>query len=153
MGERPPSGIETARNPGHQADDMGCTNHAPGHLSLPPPLQPRGCGGIHRDVFLQALRAEGIPAEGPFYEPLYRAPLWHFRSQDFLAFAGSNVDYDQVRCPVAEKAAYDESIWLHHPLLLGDEGDLDDIAGAIGKTVENAGELAGIPRPPHTPRL
>jgi dTDP-4-amino-4,6-dideoxygalactose transaminase len=108
--------------------------------------------GAHRDVFLMALRAEGIPADGPFYEPLYRAPLWHFHRDDFAAFAGSSTDYKNCRCPVAEKAAYDESIWLHHPLLLGTTQDLDDIAEAIEKIQASAGELAKIPKPAHTPR-
>jgi len=114
---------------------------------------PEGFQGIHRDVFLQALRAEGIPAEGAFYEPLYRAPLWQFRREEFAACAASGVDYSRVHCPVAEKAAYDESVWLHHSLLLGPQSDTDDIAAAIAKIHEHAGELARIPRPPHSSRL
>jgi len=113
---------------------------------------PEPFGGVHRDVFLEALRAEGIPAEGAFYEPVYRAPLWHFRREDFPAFSGSAVDYERVRCPVAEKAAYDESIWLHHSLLLGGPEDVADIAGAIAKVQANAAELAGVARPAHAAR-
>jgi len=114
---------------------------------------PEGFRDVHRDVFLMALRAEGVPADGPFYEPLYRAPLWQFRREEFAACATSNIDYQDMHCPVAEKAAYDESIWLHHPLLLGTEADLDDIAGAVGKIQANADELAAIPRPEHKARL
>lgn len=114
---------------------------------------PAGFHGVHRDVFLQALHAEGVPAEGPFYEPLYRAPLWHFRREEFAAYASSGVEYANVRCPVAEKAAYDESVWLHHPLLLGSESDLEDIAAAIAKIQTNAEELVSIPRPAHQARL
>ena len=114
---------------------------------------PAGFAGVHRDVFLQALRAEGIPADGPFYEPLYRAPLWRFRREDFPAFASPEVRYDRTHCPVAEKAAYDESIWLHHPLLLGGDADLDDIAGAIAKIQSNAGELPDVERPAHVARI
>jgi dTDP-4-amino-4,6-dideoxygalactose transaminase len=114
---------------------------------------PEGFQGIHRDVFLQALRAEGIPAEGAFYEPLYRAPLWQFRPEEFAACAASGVDYSRVRCPVAERAAYDESVWLHHSVLLGSQGDVEDITAAIAKIQEHAGELTPIPRPPHSARL
>jgi dTDP-4-amino-4,6-dideoxygalactose transaminase len=114
---------------------------------------PQGFAGVHRDLFLEALRAEGIPAEGPFYEPLYRAPLWHFRRDDFAAFAASQVDYTKTLCPVAEKAAYDESIWLHHPLLLGNEKDIDDILEAIIRIQTNAAELATLPRPERKPRF
>jgi len=108
---------------------------------------------VHRDVFLMALAAEGIPAEGAFYEPLYRAPLWHFRRDDYATYEGSEVDYSRLCCPVAEKAAYDESVWLHHPLLLGDEQEVNDIAEAIGKIQVNAEELTGIERPPHIARM
>jgi dTDP-4-amino-4,6-dideoxygalactose transaminase len=114
---------------------------------------PDAFGGAHRDLFLSALRAEGIPAEGPFYEPLYRAPLWHFRRDDFAVFAGSEVDYSRAKCPVAEKAAYDESIWLHHPLLLGTGKDVDDIVEAAAKIQENQAELASLPRPAYKPRF
>ncbi|PYV04897.1 MAG: hypothetical protein DMG10_06505 [Acidobacteria bacterium] len=111
---------------------------------------PSGFGGTHRDVFLRSLRAEGIPAEGAFYEPVYRAPLWDFRRENFAVFAGSQVDYSKVRCPVAEKAAYEESVWLHHSLLLGDANDVRDIAEAIAKIQASAGELADVSRPTQT---
>ncbi len=114
---------------------------------------PNGFSGVHRDLFLEALRAEGVPAEGNFYEPLYRAPLWHFRRDDFLACAKSDVDYARVRCPIAEKAAYEESIWLHHPLLLGTEEDVNDIAEAIAKIQANSTELIGTAIPPRSARL
>jgi len=114
---------------------------------------PDGCCGVHRDVFLNALRAEGIPAEGAFYEPVYRAPLWRFRRNQFAAFASSDVDYGKVHCPVAEKAAYDESIWLHHSLLLGSETDMDDISRAVIKVQANAVELRNIARTAHTARF
>ncbi|HYK87694.1 MAG TPA: DegT/DnrJ/EryC1/StrS family aminotransferase, partial [Acidobacteriota bacterium] len=114
---------------------------------------PEEFAGAHRDVFLKALVAEGVPAEGPFYEPLYRAPLWHFRRDDWAAFSKSDVDYSRVHCPVAEKAAYDESIWLHHSLLLGSESDTNDIAEAISKIKANAAELAKVPRPAHVARM
>jgi dTDP-4-amino-4,6-dideoxygalactose transaminase len=114
---------------------------------------PQAFAGVHRDLFLEALRAEGIPAEGPFYEPLYRAPLWHFRRDDFAVFTGSQVDYLKTHCPVAEKAAYDESIWLHHPLLLGTEKEINDIVEAISRIQANAAELATLPRPERKPRF
>ena len=114
---------------------------------------PEGFGGIHRDLFLNALRAEGIPAEGPFYEPLYRAPLWQFKREDFAACTDSKIDYDAFHCPVAENAAYNESIWLHHSLLLGDAGDLSDIAEAFGKIQAHSEELTGIPKPAHVARI
>jgi L-glutamine:scyllo-inosose aminotransferase len=116
---------------------------------------PAGFGGAHRDVFLAALRAEGIPAEGPFYEPVHLGPLWSeaFRAADFAQLAAAGVDYSRVRCPVAERAAYEESVWLHHALLLGDAADVASIAEAIAKIQANASELAALERPAHVARM
>ncbi len=85
------------------------------------------CGGVHRNQFVQALRAEGIPCYGDFYAPVYKDPL--FAWQD----ASVGVDYSRVRCPVAEQAAFEESVWLPHQLFLGTREDVDDIAAAIEK--------------------
>jgi hypothetical protein len=43
------------------------------------------------------------------------------------------VDYSETRCPVAERAAYMESVWLPHQLFLGTRQETDDIAAAIEK--------------------
>jgi L-glutamine:scyllo-inosose aminotransferase len=42
---------------------------------------------------------------------------------------------------VTERAAYEESVWLHHQVLLGSEKDVDDIVEAIGKIRDNVDEL------------
>jgi hypothetical protein len=42
---------------------------------------------------------------------------------------------------VAERAAYREAIYLHHPMLLGKKQDMDDIADAIIKIKTNVHEL------------
>jgi len=116
-------------------------------------FDPDGFAGVHRDLFLEALRAEGIPAEGNFYEPLYRAPLWNFRRDDFLACSASEVDFSRFSCPVAEKAAYQESIWLHHSLLMGGDEETSAVADAVAKIAANSAELAGMPKPAASPRL
>jgi dTDP-4-amino-4,6-dideoxygalactose transaminase len=97
---------------------------------------PEANGGIHRDRFLRALRAEGILCYGDFYSPVYRDPLFAWRD------AGVDVDYSAVRCPVAERVAGEESIWLPHTVFLGTERDVDDIADAVEKVTEGlrAGE-------------
>jgi dTDP-4-amino-4,6-dideoxygalactose transaminase len=85
------------------------------------------CRGVPRDRFVSALRAEGIPCHGAFYEPVYKDPLFMWRDTDVDA------DYSAVHCPVAERAAYEESVWLPHQLFLGSDRDVDDIATAIEK--------------------
>jgi dTDP-4-amino-4,6-dideoxygalactose transaminase len=87
------------------------------------------CGGVPRDRFVAALRAEGVPASGDFYAPVYRDALFAWRD---TAVA---VDYSAVSCPNAERAAYDEGVWLPHTLFLGDPSDAEDIATAVGKIV------------------
>ena len=52
------------------------------------------------------------------------------------------MDYSTCHCPVSERAAYQESVWLSHTLLIGDESDARDIANAIEKVVANLPELA-----------
>jgi len=43
---------------------------------------------------------------------------------------------------VTERAAYDEAVWLPQFLLLGEEQDVEDIAGAVGKVMTHLDELA-----------
>jgi dTDP-4-amino-4,6-dideoxygalactose transaminase len=88
------------------------------------------CGGVPRDRFLMALRAEGIYCHGAFYGPVYSDPLFAWRD------AGVAADYTNVRCPVAERVAAEESVWLPHQLFLGTEQDVDDIATAVAKVAE-----------------
>jgi dTDP-4-amino-4,6-dideoxygalactose transaminase len=103
-----------------------------------------GNSGVSRDVFVAALDAEGIPCDGRFYEPVYRSDLFKVNARDYPQLAIGReytVDYSTVHCPVAERAAYEESVWLPQFLLLGDEEDVDDTVTAIGKVIQNRREL------------
>jgi dTDP-4-amino-4,6-dideoxygalactose transaminase len=99
-----------------------------------------------RDLFVAALDREGIPCDGRFYEPVYRSDLFHVTPEDFPQLRiGRNkaVDYTTCHCPVSERAAYEESVWLPQFLLLGEEQDVEEIALAVAKVVANLEELAG----------
>ncbi len=85
------------------------------------------CGGVRRDKLVAALWHEGIPCAGAFYEPVYKDSL--FVTQD----TSVDADYSNVSCPVAERAAYEQSVWLSHELFLGTEADVEDIATAVEK--------------------
>ena len=101
-------------------------------------------GGASRDRFVAALEAEGIPSDGLFYEPVYRSALFNIEPRDFPALgSGGNegLPWARTRCPVAERAAYLESVWLPHQLLLGSEHDVDQIVEAITKIQSNLDEL------------
>jgi dTDP-4-amino-4,6-dideoxygalactose transaminase len=99
-----------------------------------------GFGGVHRDAFVAALKAEGVPSDGRFYEAVYKSSLFEFAAEKYPAWARSKREF---HCPVAEHAGYEESVWLPHQIFLGDERDVDDVLTAIQKIKENAAELAG----------
>jgi dTDP-4-amino-4,6-dideoxygalactose transaminase len=96
--------------------------------------------GASRDRFVAALEAEGIPCDGLFYEPVYRSTLFDVDPGDFPALGG-RLPWAAVHCPVAEKAAFEESVWLHHRILLGTEEDVDSVLEAIAKVRANVDEL------------
>jgi len=93
--------------------------------------------GVPRDTFAKALHAEGMRLYGAFYTPVYSAPLFAWKD------APIEVDYSQTRCPVAEKAAWKEMIWLPHEVFLGTTADVDDLCDGIVKLREHLDELAG----------
>jgi dTDP-4-amino-4,6-dideoxygalactose transaminase len=98
-------------------------------------------GRIARDVFAAALDAEGIPCDGRFYEAVYRSDLFPAKAEDFPQLRG--VDYSIVRCPVSERAAYEEAMWLPQFLLIGEDEDVKDIIRAIEKVMRNLEKLEG----------
>lgn len=101
-------------------------------------------GGASRDRFVAALEAEGILADGLFYEPIYRSALFNVDPRDFPALAACGADdlpWANTYCPVAERAAYTESVWLPHQLLLGSEQDVDQIVEAVEKIQSNVDDL------------
>jgi dTDP-4-amino-4,6-dideoxygalactose transaminase len=112
-------GVSTLRQ-----DDRMTTRSGYGYVVK---YTPEAFGGTPRNTFVAALNAEGIPCQGAFYEPVYKSPLFGWRD------APVPVDYSETFCPVAERAAYQEMVWLPHQLFLGTRQDVDDIAAAIEK--------------------
>ena len=98
-------------------------------------------GGLHRDRFLAALNAEGVPcARG--YIPLYRTNAIQGAVRRLRGFvAGEQAAYDLPDCPVTERACADEGVWFTQTMFLGTRQDMEDIAAAIGKIQDRAGEL------------
>jgi dTDP-4-amino-4,6-dideoxygalactose transaminase len=101
---------------------------------------------VSRDLMLAALDAEGIPCDGRFYEPVYRSDLFYATPQNSPQLAMGRdepVDYAKTHCPVSERAAYEEAVWLPQFLLIGEDQDVDDIAAAVDKVMRNIDALAG----------
>lgn len=106
---------------------------------------------VCRAAFLGALEMEGIPCDGQFYEPVYRSALFPVDPNEWPALSWgreSPLDLKSLySCPVSERAAYAESVWLPHHLFLGSRRDTDDIADAVLKVCENIDELNGLKHP------
>jgi len=102
----------------------------------------RRFGGVPRERFLEALRAEGIPCS-PGYVPLYSEGFMRNLTKDahLRGLYGDRVDYARVSLPATERACREEGVWLSQTMLLGNDRDMDDVAGAIRKIRENASEL------------
>jgi len=107
--------------------------------------------GVSRSAFLGALEMEGIPCDGLFYEPVYKSALFPVNPNDHPALSWGRsgpLDLKSLyHCPVSERAAYIESVWLPHHIFLGSRKDTDDIADAVLKVCENIHELAGLKHP------
>ncbi len=104
--------------------------------------------GVSRDRFLEALAAEGIEATGPFYVPLPDQPLlnatsrqWPMLRERYGEGIRAPATRRALRFPVAERAAYEEAVWLHHGFLLADDDDLDRILEAVAKLRRHAAAL------------
>ena len=50
-------------------------------------------------------------------------------------------------CPVAERAAYQESIWIPHWVFEGSQRDVEDVVAAIRKIQDHSDELVGFDHP------
>lgn len=105
-----------------------------------------GFGGLSRERFIDALRAEGIPASPGYPAPLNHQPIFAKRAFDTRA-TGYDPEYpptqfDRLELP-ATTAACAETIWLTQNLLLGTPDDLADIAAAAAKIRRDAGALLG----------
>ncbi|MGO9258005.1 MAG: DegT/DnrJ/EryC1/StrS family aminotransferase [Bryobacteraceae bacterium] len=81
--------------------------------------------GLPKELFLEALAAEGIPGAAGYPYPLYRNGVFR------------QYEYRRGECPNAEMACAD-CFWLSHQVLLADEAELEDVAQAIEKVGESA---------------
>ena len=103
---------------------------------------------IPRAAFVAALQLEGVHCDGLFYEPVYKSSLFPVDPADFPALSWGREKPLELRsmysCPESEKAAYHQAVWFPHQHFLGPSKDVDDIAEAIHKVLENIEELRGL---------
>jgi dTDP-4-amino-4,6-dideoxygalactose transaminase len=120
------------------------------HIFLFKYRDPQAFRGVPRHRLVEALAAEGIPVSEGYFAPVYRHPVF----QDALRGAlrggfpltsreyGRHMDYREVSCPQAEHLCAEETLWIGQAAFLGTKEDMDDIADALAKIKEHAGELA-----------
>ena len=89
---------------------------------------PNALGGLHRDQFVAALQAEGVPAASGYPYPIYHNELFNQRPHIVHP------------CPEAE-AYCQRSVWLPQNALLADEEWIAQALSAINKVSANADRL------------
>ena len=105
-----------------------------------------GFEGVPRERFLQALRAEGVPASGGYTEPVYRNPVFQndWKTSSYQPFAwsdsGDAPDYRSIHLPNVEKACNDR-VWLSQTVLLTSEARMKDLCLAFEKVRAHAKDL------------
>lgn len=102
-------------------------------------------GGVTREKFMSALKAEGVPCGGG-YTPLNRQPFFAnvLNSRDFQRmYTKKQLDHcrEQNSCPANDKLC-EETVRLSQTLLLGTKQDMNEIADAVLKVYENRDQLA-----------
>lgn len=102
-------------------------------------------GGVTREKFLAALRAEGIPCSGG-YGRLNKAAFFEdtLGSRNFQRmYSRQQLDHcrNQIECPENDRLCT-EAVCFSQNMLLGTRQDIDDIANAVGKIYENRKQLA-----------
>jgi hypothetical protein len=124
-------GSRLARLPGlhPQKRTAACTRHSYHLFMLRLEAQ---AFGAPRAAVLQALKAEGIPCSAGYG--------FSFRNKAFGPFlprATACLDFNRTHCPNSDLICREQCIWLEQNLLLGPRSDMDDIARAFEKVLEN----------------
>jgi len=112
-------------------------------------FRPEKWGGISRETFLKALKAEGVAANPGYPIPLYKNPLFQKSGTGprlcprSCPYYGKETDYTKVCCPNAEQICK-EICWVMHAELLAGPADVRDIIKAVAKIWEYRNELNDV---------
>lgn len=112
---------------------------------------------VERETFCKALVAEGIPVEAGYVKPLYLQEMYKKRNgryknapDSFCGLCGgpkkNHCNFDKGICPTVERMHFKEVFlgdFCHEPLTTN---DMDDIANAFYKVLENIDDLRGFER-------
>jgi len=98
--------------------------------------------GLPRDVFVEALNAEGIPVGAGYVRPLYLTPLYHDKKPFAFKHYTGNASYEKGLCATAEKL-YERELFLI-PIVRppATYEDMDDVITAVSKILDHRSELS-----------
>lgn len=111
-------------------------------------INPKELKGVKNKVFCEALNAELHPIYDKFeppYEPLNDCELYkpHTKRRHRLdADYWKSINPKKFKLPVCKDVREKSGVVIHHFALMGGKSDMDDIANAVAKVVENIDELA-----------
>lgn len=97
--------------------------------------------GMPRESFVRAMNAEGIPFSAGYVRPLYLAPLYQGRRHAAFRNYRGNTVYEKGICPTAERMYEKEVILTPVVRFPAAERDIDDIADAMQKVMEEKRSL------------
>lgn len=116
------------------------------HL-FPYRYNPEGFEGMPRELFIEAMNAEGIPTVAG-YTPLHTEPFIKSAFESTLykkVYSPEQIDYEAYmaanQCPENDAICNEESIWMSQSMLLADKSSMDDIAESIAKIQKHAGSI------------
>ncbi|MBF0323930.1 MAG: DegT/DnrJ/EryC1/StrS family aminotransferase [Alphaproteobacteria bacterium] len=111
-------------------------------------LYDAAAAGMSRDLFVTALREEGIPIGTGYSRPMYAAPTFRKRiayGRDGYPWnQGDSVNptqYPAGLCPVAEDLLAEKFLWLYHIAYSSTVEDMKEVAAAIRKVMANRDAL------------
>ncbi len=107
---------------------------------------PEAFEGVSREVFMKALRAEGVPIGGGYAEPVYRNPVFQqdWKTSSYRPFAWEGApDYRDLYLPKVEQYCR-ERLSLSQTVMLTSEERMRDVTRAFVKVREHAKELVEI---------
>jgi dTDP-4-amino-4,6-dideoxygalactose transaminase len=100
-------------------------------------------GGVPRDRFVEALRAEGVPCDIGYGVPLYKQPA--FREEEVVRWLPQSAkpwpNYEKLVLPASERFCSEEQVTFQHQLLLLDESKIQRVAEAVSKIKKHCDEL------------
>jgi 3-amino-5-hydroxybenzoate synthase len=122
-----------------QARDPRVTRHS--HYMYMFRYEPNRFWNVPRNRFVEALKAEGIPAFVPF-APIHQTAVFQKRNfgPRWRGRTDTLPDYHKQHFAVTEDIGR-HVVWLHHSTLLGTDQDLADIATAIRKIQQHSKTL------------